>query len=133
MIRAVLFCASLNAVATCAQPLTQPHTVRFGPERPVARRVEAALDKLAELMRDNDVLVRVVGYTDDQGGQDRNSPLSAARAQKVADALVARKVPAHRLIAVGRLDALDLSPVAGGASPNRRVQFEVGFEGEAAQ
>jgi hypothetical protein len=48
-------------------------------------------------------------------------------------ALLARSVPAGRLVAVGRLDSLDLSPTSGESSPNRRVEFEVGFEGEGAQ
>jgi len=40
---ALLFCASLSAVATCAQLLTHAHTVRFGAGRPVAGPVEAAI------------------------------------------------------------------------------------------
>ena len=40
---ALLFCASLSAVATCAQLLTHTHTVRFGAGRPVAGPVEAAI------------------------------------------------------------------------------------------
>lgn len=96
-------------------------------------RAEKTLDELAQIMNRSSALLRVVGYTDEKGGLTRNSPLSQSRAQKVVDALIARNIPANRLVAVGRLDALDLSPVAGDASPNRRVQFEVGFEGEAAQ
>ena len=51
---ALLFCASISAVATCAQLLTHAHTVRFGAElrhrnsdpgtpTPAARPVEAAI------------------------------------------------------------------------------------------
>jgi outer membrane protein OmpA-like peptidoglycan-associated protein len=97
------------------------------------RRALETVEALAGLLRENDLLVRVVGYTDDQGGQLRNLPLSQQRAEKVVAELVARGVPASRLVAVGRLDALDLSPRAGDASPNRRVQFEVGFDGEGAE
>jgi outer membrane protein OmpA-like peptidoglycan-associated protein len=96
-------------------------------------RAAATLDELAKLMRETDVLVRVVGYTDFKGGNERNSPLSEARADKVLAALIERGIPASRLAAVGRKDNQDLSRTVGETSPNRRVQFEVGFEGEGAE
>jgi hypothetical protein len=34
---------------------------------------------------------------------------------------------------VGRNNIEDLSPVIGDASPNRRVEFEIGFDGETAR
>jgi len=93
----------------------------------------AALDELARLIKDTDVLVRVVGFTDEKGGQERNVPLSLARANQVASELQSRGIPAARLVAVGRNNIEDLSPVVGDASPNRRVEFEIGFDGEAAR
>jgi len=90
----------------------------------------AALDELAGLIKGTDVLVRVVGYTDEKGGEERNTPLSQARAEKVMADLTARGIPASRLVAVGRNDSADLSLVVGDASPNRRVEFEIGFVGE---
>ena len=90
----------------------------------------AALDELAPLIKDTDVLVRVVGYTDEKGGEERNTPLSQARAEKVLSDLAARGIPTSRLVAVGRKDSADLSPFVGEASPNRRVQFEIGFASE---
>jgi outer membrane protein OmpA-like peptidoglycan-associated protein len=92
-----------------------------------------ALDELAKLIQTNDVLVRVVGFTDEKGGQERNIPLSQARADKIVSELTSRGVPAARLVAVGRNNIQDLSPVIGDASPNRRVEFETGFEGEAVR
>jgi outer membrane protein OmpA-like peptidoglycan-associated protein len=93
----------------------------------------AALDELADLIKQSDALVRVVGHTDEKGGQVHNAPLSLARARKVADELTARGVPAARLVAVGRNDVANLSPATGDASPNRRVEFEIGFDGEQKQ
>lgn len=93
----------------------------------------AALDELAKLIQGTDVLVRVVGFTDEKGGQERNIPLSQARANKIVSELTGRGVPASRLVAVGRNNIQDLSPIIGDASPNRRVEFETGFEGEAVR
>jgi len=91
------------------------------------------LDELAKLMGETTLLVRVVGYTDFKGGNERNSPLSEARSRKVAEALVNRGISQARLATVGRKDNQDLSQVVGETSPNRRVEFEVGFEGEAGE
>ncbi|HEX4893844.1 MAG TPA: OmpA family protein [Hyphomicrobiaceae bacterium] len=88
------------------------------------------LDELANLAKAADVLVRVVGYTDDAGGAQRNAPLSQSRAEKVAEDLARRGVARNRLVSVGRATAIDLSPRAGATSNNRRVEFEIGFTGE---
>jgi outer membrane protein OmpA-like peptidoglycan-associated protein len=97
------------------------------------RRAAAALDELAALMQQTQAFVRVVGHTDEKGGQTHNSPLSFARAAKVLGELTRRGVPADRLVAVGRNDVSNLAPSIGDASPNRRVEFEIGFNGEAKQ
>ena len=78
--------------------------------------------------------MRVVGYTDSQGGARQNSPLALSRATAVVDALAALGVPRERLLAVGRINGyFDISPEVGQASVNRRVEFEVGFIGEGRQ
>lgn len=114
---------------------TRANAVFFtsGTEYREPARVERSLDELARLIRESGALIRVVGYTDEQGGVVSNTPLSTSRAQKVADALKSRGIDAGKLVAIGRIDGLELSPRAGDSSPNRRVQFEVGFEGEVAQ
>lgn len=91
------------------------------------------LDQLANLMRETGALVRVIGYTDDRGSSSRNSSLSQQRADKVRDALVMRGVPAENLVSIGRHMQIDISPNTGTNSPNRRVEFEVGFKGEGAR
>jgi len=93
----------------------------------------AALDELSNLMRGGTLLVRVVGFTDEQGDIDANRRLARARARTVYDDLLRRGVPARRLVAVGRGLGRDLSAAVGALSPNRRVQFEIGFIGEASQ
>jgi outer membrane protein OmpA-like peptidoglycan-associated protein len=95
-----------------------------------AEAAAAALAELARLMRDTDVLLRVVGHTDEKGGEQRNAPLSQARAEKVVADLVEHGVARSRLVAVGRNDSAALTPEVGEASTNRRVVFEIGFNGE---
>ena len=94
-------------------------------------RARKVLDDLASLMKQTDDLIRVVGYTDVRGGQTQNNTLSQNRADAVASELRQRGVPGSRIVSVGRTLGLDLSPSVGVLSPNRRVQFEIGFKGEA--
>lgn len=93
-------------------------------------RTEAALDALAKLMRGTDTPVRIIGYTDERGTNDRNLPLAQARADRVAADLVRRGIDPSRLKTVGRTAVLDISQRSGTSSPNRRVVFEPAFVGE---
>lgn len=94
------------------------------------RQADKALDELAGLMKGTGIVVRVVGYTDQQGTTGRNTPLSQSRAEKVMTELMSRSIPQSQLVAVGRIYSRDISSATGPSSPNRRVEFEVGFEGE---
>ena len=99
------------------------------------RNAESALssiDALAALMMRGKTLVRVVGYTDERGTAGRNVSLSQTRAQRVVDALIERGVPRQLLVAVGRISGGEISAAVGPQSNNRRVEFELGFEGEAS-
>ncbi|MGH1418521.1 MAG: OmpA family protein [Hyphomicrobiaceae bacterium] len=95
-------------------------------------QAEEDLDQLAALAKNTTELIRIVGYTDDRGGSNKNTSLSQARAGKVRRALISRGIDPARLIAVGRKDGRDLSPSTGEGSPNRRVEFEIGFANERA-
>ncbi len=103
-----------------------------GTEYRDARRTASDLAELATIAKQGDLLVRVIGYTDDRGASAQNAPLSQNRADKVFSDLIALGVPADRLVAIGRVDAIELSPFVGEDSPNRRVEFEIGFDGERA-
>ena len=90
------------------------------------------IEELAGLVKTSGLLIRIVGYTDFAGGQTRNGPLAQERAERVRQDLLAQGAPPNLLAAVGRADLLDVSPLQGALSPNRRVEFEIGFDGEAA-
>lgn len=98
-----------------------------------ARGAARVLDGLAKHIEATKAVVRVVGYTDEKGGNDQNTPLSQSRAEKVTQGLLRRGVPRDRLIILGRKDARDISAATGTRSPNRRVEFEVGFDNEVSR
>jgi OOP family OmpA-OmpF porin len=80
------------------------------------------LDVAARLFRDaNPVLMFTTGYADNRGDEYANLLLSARRAETVKKALVARGIPADRLL----LQALGTSDPANSSDPtapaNRRV------------
>ena len=80
------------------------------------------LDTAARLFRDaNPVLMFTTGYADNTGDEYANLLLSARRAQVVKKALVARGIPADRLLlqALGASDPADSNDPT--APANRRV------------
>lgn len=113
---------------------TRSNAVFFGNGEDYRADAEASevLSRLVTLLQRTQESLRVVGYTDERGGTQRNTPLAQARADRVAADLVTRGIPRERLIAVGRANGPDLSPTIGPESPNRRVEFEIAFPGESA-
>lgn len=112
--------------------LARDYAVFFGDDLNYRQDEEAdrLLDKIAALMKQNPGQLRVIGYTDDTGIPDKNRELASERATKVLEDLVARGVARSNLIALGRAGSSDLSNTHGSLSPNRRVEFELAFEGE---
>ena len=70
-------------------------------------------------------LIEVQGHTDSTGSEEANQRLSQARADTVADRLVARGVPADRVRAVGKGEAEPLADneTEEGRALNRRVEL----------
>ncbi|MEQ1653014.1 MAG: OmpA family protein, partial [Hyphomicrobium sp.] len=94
------------------------------------RAASATLDQLSELLKTSAPLaVRIVGYTDERGTQTRNSGLAQTRAETVAQELQRRGVPRTQIVTLGR-PMHDIARDDGTDSNNRRVQFEVAFDGE---
>ncbi len=114
---------------------TRNHAIFFTTETEYRDTATAAkmLDDIVPLLKSAQHTVRIVGYTDEAGGQSRNVPLAQDRAEKVRQDLISRGVSASLLHAVGRSDARDLSSAQGTLSPNRRVEFEMTFDGEFQQ
>lgn len=88
------------------------------------------LEQLAKLMLACDARLRIVGYTDPAGQRRTNEELAIGRARQVRAELVSLGVPGERLLAVGRPDGPFLASEQADAASNRRVEFEIAFEGE---
>jgi outer membrane protein OmpA-like peptidoglycan-associated protein len=93
-------------------------------------RAASTIDGLVTRLRATDAMLRVVGYTDERGQNQANQALALARADRIAALLIARGVDRERISTVGRTAGLELSRATGPGSPNRRVEFELGFIGE---
>jgi outer membrane protein OmpA-like peptidoglycan-associated protein len=113
----------------------QRHAVFFGQGTSYRNGKQTAqvLDGLAKILSKGKDRLRIVGYTDETGGDTRNTPLSERRAKKVRQALVKRGISGNRLLVLGRKDARDISAASGDASPNRRVEFEFAFDNEVSR
>ncbi|ACC43040.1 outer membrane protein a OmpA [Mycobacterium marinum M] len=74
-----------------------------------------------------DAKVTVNGYTDNSGSEGLNIPLSAQRAQTVADFLVAHGVPTDHITAkgLGSANPIASNDTAEGRIKNRRVEIVV--------
>ncbi len=91
------------------------------------------LERLLKLLEDVDGAIRVIGHTDDVGGDEINQPLSEERAEAVADHLVENGVDADRIETEGRADSEPVEPNQHddgsdnpeGRQANRRVEVIV--------
>jgi outer membrane protein OmpA-like peptidoglycan-associated protein len=94
-----------------------------------ARRV---LDEAADILRGNDLRLRVVGFADSSGGAEGNLQLSRKRAEAVAAAIAERGVERSRLVVVSRGATMPIIDARSPASSaNRRVVFEHVFSAES--
>lgn len=105
------------------------HTVSFsdGTAFGAPARARAELQELADLVGEapTSVRMRLVGYTDQTGGETKNDRLSLERARAVMNQLVALGVPEAQLVPAGRGSEKMISDTSGPNSPNRRVEFEM--------
>ena len=93
--------------------------------------VAKTLDALAPVLIASKEGLRIVGHADVTGGPAINARLSHRRAEKVAEMLQERGVPADKLVVVARGAQETIAVVARGiAQVNRRVTFEPLLNGE---
>lgn len=98
--------------------------------RPVSYTI---LDKVVDVMQENpDYMLRIQGHTDDQGNDDANLILSHKRAQATKTYLIQHGIEDDRLDAIGYGETKPVADnaTAAGRAQNRRVEFEIVFEGQ---
>lgn len=84
-----------------------------------------AISLIAEMLKNSDLKVYIVGHTDNVGTFVNNQQLSEKRAQSVVNELVSKyKIPANRMIAkgVGQLAPVASNSSEDGRQKNRRVE-----------
>lgn len=110
------------------------HAVFFsvGAKYSAPEKTKSDLDALATLLKNApERPLRIIGYSDLIGSDSDNLPLAQRRGQKIAADLMARGIPADRLIVLGRTGQENIISTENGPnSPNRRVEFALGFVGE---
>jgi len=91
-------------------------------------RSEPLLNSLADIVaRCPDMVIEIGGYTDSIGSAASNQRLSEARAGSVTRFLLARNIPADRLISkgYGEENPVASNDTAEGQAKNRRIEFKV--------
>ncbi|SAL31514.1 ompA family protein [Caballeronia turbans] len=90
------------------------------------------LDRAAQVLKRSMRPILIEGHTDNQGTLAYNRALSDARAQAVAQALIARGVPAERIATKGMAwqRPIASNDTAQGRALNRRVEILVRAESE---
>ena len=86
----------------------------------------AVLDDVAQAMRDYPKLkIEIGGHTDNVGDDSKNQKLSKERADAVFEYLLAKGIPAPRMITIGYGETrpIDTNRTDEGRSNNRRVEF----------
>ncbi len=85
------------------------------------------LDQVAIAVRGCPGTLRIEGHTDSTGLDDTNQQLSQARAEAVRNALIARGLPANRLVATGfgATRPIASNQTAEGRARNRRIEIRV--------
>lgn len=103
--------------------------IYFDQSSPVLRKESfTQLDELAKVLQENPALkIEIRGHTDNVGDFYENVKLSKARCESVITYLLAKKIEASRLIAVGRGSVEPIAPndTEANKKRNRRVEFIV--------
>ncbi|MDR5797028.1 OmpA family protein [Caballeronia sp. LZ008] len=110
-----------------------PNTPLFDTDESTLRRSDSPmLDRAAQVLKRSMRPVLIEGHTDNEGSLAYNRALSAARADAVAQALIARGVPAERITTKGMayLRPIATNDTREGRPLNRRVEILVRAESE---
>ncbi len=87
---------------------------------------DTELDKLYAFLSTRQLRIRINGHTDNQGTEEHNRMLSAARAKAVRDYLLSKGIGAERIVYTGLGQSQPIAPniTEEGRQLNRRVEVE---------
>jgi len=117
--------ADVNALGCEADVVLQDVNFEFD-SATLTSRAEQILDGVAEKLRANEnVRVRLEGYTDSIGTESYNEDLSQRRADSVADYLAGQGIDPERMrtIGYGEAQPIATNETAEGRAQNRRVEL----------
>ncbi len=107
--------------------VTMPQDILFAVDSAALRPdLRADLQVIAANLRRNpDSIIRVVGHTDSTGSLEHNLRLSERRADSVAAELIQNGVPANRIVTqgLGPREPVATNATAAGRAQNRRVEI----------
>jgi outer membrane protein OmpA-like peptidoglycan-associated protein len=86
------------------------------------------LDRLIKLLKDNpNIKIELASHTDADGSLEYNQKLSNSRSSSVVDYLIAKGIPAGRLVAKGYGESKPIASneTADGKQKNRRTEFKI--------
>lgn len=105
------------------------HKISFEPgSAEIAPAARPVIGKIADILQTCPALpLEIAGYTDSQGSAAGNRALSQARAEAVRLELIARRVDASAMVAVGRgaADPIADNATEEGREANRRIEFSL--------
>ncbi len=93
----------------------------------ISAKSDASLDKLAQLLIDKKVHLKLSGYTDNVGSYDRNLQLSKDRAGAIKTYLAGKGADASLIQSegYGKSNPIATNKTAAGRQKNRRVEFSI--------
>nr|VFJ45623.1 MAG: OmpA-OmpF porin, OOP family [Candidatus Kentron sp. FM]VFJ49474.1 MAG: OmpA-OmpF porin, OOP family [Candidatus Kentron sp. FM]VFK13532.1 MAG: OmpA-OmpF porin, OOP family [Candidatus Kentron sp. FM] len=116
-----------NGCAECGDLLASVQDIGFEFNKAeIQENATAILTEVVDALKTGITRVRIVGHTDNIGGDDQNLALSHARAKAVEAYLISRGVPANGISAVeGRGESFpkDSNETEEGRAQNRRVEI----------
>ena len=94
----------------------------------ITRSSYTKLDNVYEILKKHpDFKLKISGYTDNTGNEQKNLELSDARAKAAKDYIVNKGIAANRINAKGYgiANPVATNATAAGRAKNRRVEFEI--------
>lgn len=92
----------------------------------------AELQRVAQVVRNRNTNIAVIGHADNTYTEAHNMPLSVRRAKKVREILISFGVPENRIVIAGRSsnEPADTNDTVQGRAKNRRAEIKGGSANE---